>query len=143
LHDWFQFPTPFALYNPGPTGSQTHLISGNRLPAEPPVFVARVTEIFGETAWPDATFEHPTGSTMVRKSIAIPFRPGLFFTLSGSPVRRFPHRRAAYLCLSRPSATALIDRLWKQKTMRAGPFPDTLHYKRAYDIVLERKEIPG
>jgi hypothetical protein len=115
LYDWFQFSQLIAFCNPGPRGSQTHLITGNRLPAEPRVFVARVTEIFGETAWPDATFEHPTGSTMVRKSIAIPFRPGLIFTLSACPVRRLPRREAACLPLLRPPAMVPIDRHWKHK----------------------------
>jgi len=81
MHDRFGFPGLFAAYNAGPTWYQAHLMTGDPLPAETRAFVARVTQILGETVTPDAPTGRPNMSLSIAETIPNPSGRGLFFTL--------------------------------------------------------------
>jgi soluble lytic murein transglycosylase-like protein len=81
MHDRFGFPGLFAAYNAGPTRYQAHLITGDPLPAETRVFVARVTQILGGTASPHVPNERPNTSPSITETPPSPSGCGLFFTL--------------------------------------------------------------
>ncbi|MBB4287251.1 lytic transglycosylase domain-containing protein [Roseospira goensis] len=81
MHDRFGFPGLFAAYNAGPTRYQAHLMTGDPLPAETRVFVARVTQILGETASPHVPNGRPNTSPSIAETPPSPSGRGLFFTL--------------------------------------------------------------
>jgi len=89
MHDRFGFPGVFGAYNGGPTRYQAHLITGDPLPAETVVYVARVIELIGENTTPDASRNTaPDASNRAPKpppnipdGTPIPSGRGLFFTL--------------------------------------------------------------
>jgi hypothetical protein len=89
MHDRFGFPGLFAAYNAGPGRYQSHLTTGDPLPAETVAYVARVTRLIGQISAPDASkntapdaSNHaPNGPTSVTRTTPIPSGRGLFFTL--------------------------------------------------------------
>jgi hypothetical protein len=81
MHARFGFPGLFAAYNAGPTRYQSHLTTGDPLPAEPRAFVARVTGLIGETASPDVPNGRPNTSPSIAETTPNPSGRGLFFRL--------------------------------------------------------------
>ena len=81
MYDRFGLPGLFAAYNAGPTRYQAHLMTGDPLPAETRAFVARVTQILGETGTPDAPNGRPNMSPSIAETTPNPSGRGLFFTL--------------------------------------------------------------
>jgi hypothetical protein len=89
MHDRFGFPGLFAAYNAGPGRYQSHLTTGDPLPAETVAYVARVTRLIGQISAPDASKNTaPDASNRAPKpppnipdGAPIPSGRGLFFTL--------------------------------------------------------------
>ncbi len=89
MHDRFGFPGLFAAYNAGPGRYQSHLTTGDPLPAEMVAYVARVTELIGQKTTPDASKNTapdasnraPKAPASVTPTTQIPSGRGLFFTL--------------------------------------------------------------
>jgi len=89
MHDRFGFPGLFAAYNAGPGRYQSHLTTGDPLPAETVAYVARVMELIGEKTTPDASKNTPPDASnggpnapaSVTQTTPIPSGRGLFFTL--------------------------------------------------------------
>lgn len=85
-------------------------MTGDPPPADMRAIVVRVTKLIGQSASPDPSKGLKNTAPGIAQTTPIPSGRGLFFTLSACPVRRFPRRRAACLCLSRPPITAPIGR---------------------------------
>jgi hypothetical protein len=89
MHDRFGFPGLFAAYNAGPGRVQSHLTTGDPLPAETVAYVARVMELISEETTPDAskntapddTNRAPKPPPNIPDGTPIPSGRGLFFTL--------------------------------------------------------------
>ncbi len=89
MHDRFGFPGLFAAYNAGPGRYQSHLTTGDPLPAETVAYVARVMELIGpkttpdvsKNTAPDASNRPPNAPASGTQTPSIPSGRGLFFTL--------------------------------------------------------------
>jgi hypothetical protein len=89
MHGRFGFPELFAAYNAGPGRVQSHLTTGDPLPAETVAYAARVTELIDQNSAPDASKNTapddsngaPKASPIITDSAPIPSGRGLFFTL--------------------------------------------------------------
>jgi hypothetical protein len=89
MRDRFGFPGLFAAYNAGPGRYQSHLTTGDPLPAETVAYVARVMKLIGPKTTPDAsknTLPDPSNGAPKAPPTSpdgtpIPSGRGLFFAL--------------------------------------------------------------
>lgn len=99
LHDLYGSPGFLAAYNAGPGRYEKHLVTGDPLPAETVVYMAKIIpQIDADAAVAYRTADRPTRSEWSAAPLfiaraAVPLATATQLTPAGSPIFRRSHRR--------------------------------------------------